>query len=208
MSSGGDDDNGCHKAGVDDTILQNEHIWVLGGGLAGLATAAALRAISGCAHVTVLECMSEAEFYDDKAGAVAKVGPNGLRALQAIDEQLVEKITREGHILKALAMYQAGSATGEVTIIPDCTLKDTGLPQTLIRWGVLRKMLQELLPRESIVTGIGAGICGYEVVTGEDGQQQHVRLINEQGEAIGPKDLPLPSLIVAAGKVRHSLCLL
>lgn len=177
-----------------------QHIWVLGGGLAGLATAAALRVISGCEHVTVLECSSESDYYDDTAGAVAKVGPNGLRALQTIDEQLATKIISDGHILKALAMIQAGSASGNVTIIPDCTLEDTGLPQTLIRWGILRRILQELLPKESIVTGIGADICGYEVVTaGEDSQQQYVRLINELGENIGPKGLPPPSLIVAAG---------
>ena len=55
---------------------------VVGGGLAGLATAAALTRVAGVQRVTVLECSSAADFADEEAGAAAQLGPNGLRALR------------------------------------------------------------------------------------------------------------------------------
>lgn len=128
--------------------------------------------------MVVLEALGAEEYYrsdDDAAdnnnaasgaGAVAKVTPNGLRALAAIDPALPSKVIERGAKLTGIAVMElirdrggGGDAddedddnqndNGETTVVKHVMRDDpepaTGWPQILIRWSVLRQLLQELL---------------------------------------------------------------
>jgi len=174
-------------------------VWVLGGGISGLATAAALRRRAHLEHVTVLECLSHKAYFSEEAGAVAKVGPNGLRALAAIDPALPDRVLAAGAPLTGIAMIQNDEAVPEIILVDD-TVATTGLPQILIRWSKLRQLLRDLLPADSIVTGVGRDVCGYAVQ--DDGT---VWLVNKDGESVihDAANLQPPHLIVAADGI-HS----
>mmetsp|Transcript_5808 Transcript_5808/g.5161 ORF Transcript_5808/g.5161 Transcript_5808/m.5161 type:complete len:445 (-) Transcript_5808:705-2039(-) len=138
---------------------------VVGGGLAGLATAAALTRVAGVQRVTVLERSSAAAFGDEEAGAAAQLGPNGLSALRFFGgEQTLAAVRSAGTELAGMAIHPGGGAAA--MLIPDCAQADTGLPQLLVRWGVLRSALADLLPEGAIVTGVGSCIAGYQLAGG------------------------------------------
>jgi len=138
---------------------------VVGGGLAGLATAAALTRVAGVQRVTVLERSSAAAFSDQEAGAAAQLGPNGLRALRFFGgEQTLAAVRSAGTELAGMAIHPGGGAAA--MLIPDCAQADTGLPQVLVRWGVLRSALADLLPEGAVVTGVGSYIAGYQLAGG------------------------------------------
>ena len=139
---------------------------VIGGGLAGLATAAALVNIAGIQSVKVLEKASQEEWERPTAGAAVQLGPNGLRALECIGgNELVSDIMQQGTCLVGNAVILPQTEDGEqnVMMIPDSTRDDTGLSQVLIRWGVLRSLLVKLLPSKCITTGVGSNVAGYSV---------------------------------------------
>ena len=163
----------------------------MGGGLAGLATAAALRAN---AQVTILERLDEAPYTNPAAGAAAQLGPNGLVALRAIGgDALLQQVLSAGEEMTHIgAILPANNRT--VMLIPDTSVADTGLPQILIRWGILRKLLLDLVDADSIHTSTGDEISGYDVLDGGG-----VIPVNEVGDRVGPATAIPPSLIVAAG---------
>lgn len=150
-----------HQNGLQKRFNRQKHVLsmvmapntcVVGGGLAGLATAAALRRIANT-ETKILERFSENEFTSKTAGAAIQLGPNGLRALQAIGgDELLQRIYKEGTCLKQNAILMAQSK--DPLIIPDTTEHDTGLPQVLVRWAKLREVLKELVPAETIQTGV------------------------------------------------------
>lgn len=176
---------------------EKKSVWIIGGGLAGLATAAALRRIAGVQNVTVLERTDSAYFFDETAGAAAQLGPNGLYSLQAIGgDALLQRVLDEGHVVTHIGIVLPAK-NQTVMVIPDTSVADTGLPQVLIRWGILRKLLQELLDSDiTIHTGTGDEICGYSVTTEH---RDGVVPVDAQGNPVGPADVPPPSLLVAAG---------
>lgn len=183
--------------------LEAKSVWVVGGGFAGLATAAALRRIANIQNVTVLEQSSEQEYFTETTvAAAAQLGPNGLRALQAIGgAELLAKVLEEGDVLTHIGIVLPNKDQ-TVMVIPDTSVADTGLPQLLIRWVVLRKLLQELVPKDSIHTDVGEEICGYAIVDNEGGSSnQRVYPVDADGRRIGPTDVSPPSLIVVAGTV-------
>jgi 2-polyprenyl-6-methoxyphenol hydroxylase-like FAD-dependent oxidoreductase len=138
---------------------------VVGGGLAGLAAAAALTKVAGVKHVTVLERSSAAAFGDEQAGAAAQLGPNGLRALRFFGgEPTLAAVRSAGTELAGTAIHPAGGAA--TMLIPDSAQADTGLPQVMVRWGVLRAALANLLPEGGVVTGAGSDIAGYLLAGG------------------------------------------
>ena len=166
--------------------------WIIGGGLAGLATAAALLKITGLHCVVVLEKTHKDEHSKETAGAAAQIGPNGFRALKAIGGQsLVQRIIDKGSVLTGIII----TSKGQSTIHPIENHRDPEYPQVLIRWGVLRSILLNILPSEMIQTGVGADIRGYSRVDSTD----RVIPVDKDGQLVGPTDASPPLILVAAG---------
>jgi len=123
-----------------------------------LATAAALRNIANIDAVHVVEKMRDT-LANESAGAAIQLGPNAFKALKAIGGvQLLEKIYEAGSVLEETLILLPGGATAP---IPNTAKAETGYPIVLVRWGVLRKLLGELLPEESLTFGTGSEIVGY-----------------------------------------------
>ena len=158
----GDIASGARRSGA---AKQADGAVVVGGGLAGLAAAAALTKMAGVQHVTVLERFSAAAFGDEQAGAAVQLGPNGLRALRFFGgEPTLAAVRSAGTELAGTAIHPAGDAA--TMLIPDSAQADTGLPQVMVRWGALRAALANLLPEGAIVTGAGSDIAGYLLAGG------------------------------------------
>lgn len=173
---------------------------VIGGGIAGLATAAALYHMAGVSAVRVLERSSARDFESVDAGAAAQLGPNGLRALRAIGgTDCVDKVLHAGTILRGNQVLLPG---GKIMFVPELSQEETGLPQVLIRWGVLRQILKDLLlkPRDdgivppSIQTNVNPS-TGYRVSS----ENSFDYLWNAQG--VLERE---PPMIVAADGIRSS----
>lgn len=195
-----------------DENIEQQHgsVWVVGGGIAGLATAAALRNIHGLTNVQVLEQRSADNFFHAQyAGAAAQLGPNGLRALRRIGgDELVQRIVADGDELTHVGVVvgtTGDDGKGDVLVIPDPSRKDTGLPQILIQWKLLRQHLQDMLPRESMHTSTGSNIRGCRTTTtAESGGTSLLTLVDEHGNSVAPfsdVEIAPPTLIVAAGKL-------
>ena len=169
--------------------LDLEGTAIFGGGIAGLATAAALRNIAGIRHIHVLEKLDVASFASDRSGAAAQLGPNGLKALRAIGgDALVQEVIDAGTKLAGNTMLLPN--VPQPMTLPDTAEVDTGLPQVLMRWGVLRRILSDQIPSNCISHDVGHDVVGYTFQ--EDGG---VRLVQSNGTEIGPSSTPL---IVAA----------
>ena len=111
---------------------QLEGTIIAGGGIAGLATAAALRSVAGVHSVRVVERLGEESFRDGRAGAGAQLGLNCLRALCAIGgEELLDFILSRGSKLVGNSVVLPDLP--EPVVIPDTAEADAGLPQVLIR---------------------------------------------------------------------------
>mmetsp|Transcript_35230 Transcript_35230/g.75193 ORF Transcript_35230/g.75193 Transcript_35230/m.75193 type:complete len:366 (-) Transcript_35230:346-1443(-) len=175
-----------------------ERAVVVGGGIAGLASAAALQNIAGVPDVLILERSSPESFSRrEGVGAGAQLGPNGLRALRAIGgEGLVRRVVDSGSILRGGAVVGLPGADGPL-LRPDTTAEDSGLPQVFVRWSALRGALRDVLDPEVVNARCDAGsdLCGYEVAT--DGS---LNLLSESGDVVAstPPDSAAKSLIVGA----------
>jgi 2-polyprenyl-6-methoxyphenol hydroxylase-like FAD-dependent oxidoreductase len=166
--------------------------WILGGGLAGLATAAALLNITGLKSVVVLEKASKREHSIETAGAAVQIGPNGFRALKAIGgQELVQRVIDTGSILTGVIIASKNPSA----IIPIAQNDDSGYPQVLIRWGAMRALLAELLPPDTVHHGFGADIHGYQRYDSTD----FVVPVNQDGEIVGPSGTHPPLVLIAAG---------
>ena len=124
-------DTGVDASGQRSRAAQQaDGLVVVGGGLAGLAAAAALTRVAGVQRVSVLERSSAAAFGDEQAGAAAQLGPNGLRALRFIGgDETLAAVRSAGTDLAGTAIHPGGGAA--VMLIPDPAKADTGLPQVL-----------------------------------------------------------------------------
>lgn len=183
---------------------------IVGGGLSGLATAAALRNIACLESVHILERAAMEDFQNDLAGAAVQLGPNGLVALEAIaGEAFVDEICRRGTCLRGNAMIIKADENGKENAfkMEDTTKQETGRPQVLIRWGLLRSMLIELLPSDIINANIGKEITGYSIQ--KKGGASFVLAIGKDGKpvALAPgnkqKHNEQPPLLIAADGI-HS----
>lgn len=171
-----------------------EQVVIVGGGIAGLATAAALQNIANISGIQVLEKSSHESFSQKEGiGAGAQLGPNGLRALRAIGgEELMQRVIDAGSILKGNAIVIPGMS--HPMLQPDSTEEDSGLPQVFVRWSVLRRILKDLLaPEVNIRTNAGSDLCGYEVA--DDGS---LNILSESGGVILSTPSASTSLIVGA----------
>eukprot|EP00986_Skeletonema_menzelii_P004742 scaffold1658_cov160-Skeletonema_menzelii.AAC.2 len=200
-----------------NAATQAEGTVIVGGGIAGLAVATALRNVAGVecmvhfphsshestssvSNVKVLEASTKAEFKNKDAGAAAQLGPNGLRALKFIssdDDGVVQKVLDMGGILEGNVMMMPG---GQTMAIPDTTQVDTGMPQVLVRWGRLRSILADQLPEDIVITDAGEDIAGYQLSDGDD--NSHVSMIDASGHPIA--DLSSTPLIIGADGVRST----
>ncbi len=171
------------------------NILIVGGGLAGLATAVALRNIAKIDSVTVVESRDDA-LSNESAGAAIQLGPNAFKALKAIGgEALVEKIYEAGSELEENLIMLPGGAPP--LSMPNTAKADTDYPIILVRWGVLRKLLGEMLPKDSIIFGTGSDIVGYALDDDKD-SNAIVLPVDKDGKKVSIGSLPPSQLIVGA----------
>lgn len=182
---------------------------IVGGGIAGLAVAAALQNITHINHVAILEQSSPRDFEDELQGAALILGPNALRALKAIGGQAcLDQVLDQGSHIKGNATIPTNATStdrlDEYTIVDDKTLGTTGLPQVLIRWGVLRRILQNLLNDDTVQVSNNAHATNFR--TTDNGRMQ---VLNSENEVMtlpnnnGNSDNTTPLLIAADGIHSH-----
>jgi salicylate hydroxylase len=184
---------------------------VVGGGIAGLATAIALRTIAGVQNVRIWEQSPLRDFTNSRSGAAAQLGPNGLRALKLIsNEQTVQQLRDLGTELEgnAMIMMMNEDNVPQFLPIPDTTMKETGYPQVLVRWGILRSVLANLLPADIISNNIGGNISGYTWATSsttKEGDSFVVQPVDSSGQVIidSKPTSSIPLLVGADGA--HSI---
>ena len=121
------------------------------------------------------------------------------------DDDVVQKVLDMGGILEGNIMMMPG---GQTMAIPDTTKVDTGMPQVLVRWGMLRSLLAEQLPEDVVMTDAGKDIAGYQQQNNSDdgdddnNNVQHVNMIDASGDPIA--DLSSTPLIIGADGVRSA----
>jgi 2-polyprenyl-6-methoxyphenol hydroxylase-like FAD-dependent oxidoreductase len=154
-----------HSSAVMSSAAQEaEGTWIVGGGLGGLASAAALYSIANVSSIKVLEAASKDSFSSDKAGAAVQLTPNGLRALKAIGgAELLNSICEAGTKLTGSAMIGQDGNIGGAFMTTSTVEEDTGLPVIMVRWGVLRSLLHDVLPKNCVEVGTGSDIVGYSL---------------------------------------------
>ena len=177
---------------------------VVGGGIAGLATAVALRTIAGVQNVRIWEQSPQSDFTNSRSGAAAQLGPNGLKALKLLSsEQTVQELRDLGSELEGNAiMMRNKENTPEVLQIPDTTMQETGYPQVLVRWGILRSILADLLPSDMISNEMGGNISGYTRATStEEDSSILVQPVDPSGQFITDSNTnsSIPLLVGADG---------
>ncbi len=118
--------------------MKSAHITIIGGGIGGLATAAALTAKGF--KVQVYERAHELK----PAGAGLTLSPNGLNSLAAIDPKIVEALKRDGSEVRRLTMKRT---SGETIISKPIALAEKfGQPMLNIMWSRLQSILASALP--------------------------------------------------------------
>lgn len=161
-----------------------EGLVIVGGGIAGLACALALKLIAGISSIHVLEKVNEHSFQNERAGAGAQIGPNGLKALRAIGgEALMKEVLDAGAKLSGNTICMA-PPQGAMHM-PDSAEADTGLPQVLLGWGKLRAILASHVPSESITYDQTEEFTGFAVT------EEGVKLTSKSGIQVGPSVSPL-----------------
>jgi 2-polyprenyl-6-methoxyphenol hydroxylase-like FAD-dependent oxidoreductase len=191
----------CSSSSTAASSIAKPDTLVVGGGLAGLAAAAALRSIAKMDRVHVIDARKDDDaISNDRAGAAMQLGPNAFKALEAIGgEALLQKIYQEGSKIKENILLLPGGAPPMK--IPNNDEEEFGYPTVLIRWGVLRRLLAEMLPEESLLFGMGKEIAGYKLMSEEeDGEESTntVAPVNQKGEVVSTGSSFQPQLIVGA----------
>ena len=160
-------------------------------------------------NVKVLEASSKEDFINTKNGAAAQLGPNGLRALNFISsssssdddkEDMIQKVLNMGGILEGNVMMLPG---GQQMAVPDTTQVDTGIPQVLVRWGMLRSLLVNQLPDDIVITDAGKDIAGYKLNNNNSNEDGSVTMIDSSGNPISDLSISTP-LIIGADGVRST----
>ena len=120
---------------------------VIGGGLGGLTCCNALRKVGIDAQV-----FERAKVLSPQAGTGLTLWPNGLSALQAIDEGLLAPILEEGsktlelEVTSADGLTKLPNPTGDPKRFPSTY----GHPMINIHWARLQSVLASRLPGESM----------------------------------------------------------
>ena len=124
------------------SFMKTVSITIIGGGLGGLATAAALlrRGFS----VRVFERAQALK----PIGAGLTLSPNGLNSLHAIEPKVVDALKRAGSEVHSLTMKRS---TGETIISKPVSLTEQfGQPMLNIQWSRLQSALAAALPPDVI----------------------------------------------------------
>lgn len=221
----------CESVSADSTsslaAQQASGTCIVGAGLAGIATAAALDRIASVKHMIIVDQLDATEWTCATSGAAVQLGPNGLRALLAIengknnnnnvDESEKKNQREEQSILKTILtkgtiiqkyIFITNDPSNPCMTIPDTTERDTGLPQVLIRWAVLRDALLDLAgfrpssnnrnTRIALKNGI-RDIIGYQPMfkQGND-QSKRVQIVRSSCTDNEPSEFPSAPLIIGA----------
>ena len=116
---------------------------IIGGGLGGLTCCNALRKIGIDAQV-----YERAQTLSPQAGTGLTLWPNGLSALQAIDDGLIPRIKQVGGATTTIevtspdGLTKLPNPTGDPTRFP----KVYGQPMFNVRWSKLQRVLASRLP--------------------------------------------------------------
>jgi 2-polyprenyl-6-methoxyphenol hydroxylase-like FAD-dependent oxidoreductase len=155
----------------------NDAVVIAGGGIAGLATAAALHRFGVATEkVTVLEASSKEEFSDVSAGAAVQLTPNGLRALRLIGgEDMLNRVLAFSSIIQHNVMVLPSKETlfDNLQLLPASPPDD--LPTVMVRWGLLRQVLADKLPDDCAVFNQKVVACR------KDGDTIHLALESTAG---------------------------
>jgi 2-polyprenyl-6-methoxyphenol hydroxylase-like FAD-dependent oxidoreductase len=100
---------------MEEADRKRPNVCVVGGGIGGLATAAALIHIAGYEDVCILE-KRRCNKCNTASSAAVQLGPNGLRALQAIGGvKFLEEVLQNGSILQGNIVYPSTQLGGSST---------------------------------------------------------------------------------------------
>ena len=122
--------------------MKSASISIIGGGIGGLAAAAAL--LKKGFKVKVYERAAALR----PAGAGLTLSPNGLASLAAIDPKIVDELKRNGSEVRKLTMKRAD---GAMIISKPIALGETfGQPMLNITWSRLQSILASALPPGTI----------------------------------------------------------
>lgn len=177
-------------------MYQQQLVRIIGGGIAGLAAAVALRC---SATVKILEASSRQDFQNVMAGAAAQLTPNGLRALQQLGgNALLERVLQHSSAIENnFVVLPGGSKPFEkVQAVPPGPPSE--FPTVIIRWGLLRHFLTELLPEDCVVFDQKLASFNGETMEFEDGTRLSVRndqhlVVAADGKASRFRSTPLVS---------------
>ena len=117
---------------------------IVGGGLAGLATGAALQAIANVQPVHIVEARNYIECEDNAEGAAIQLGPNAFKAFDQMGGRaFVDDIYQAGSRIDQTIMLLPNNRP--MLTLPNTAYDDTGYPIVLIRWCRLQALLRELV---------------------------------------------------------------
>lgn len=169
---------------VEGSVRKGPNVCVVGGGIGGLATAAALIHIAGYEDVCVLEkrrCVQ----CNTAASAAVQLGPNGLRALRAIGgEKFLEEVLQNGSTLQGNIIYpstQLGGSSNQNNFYASRTNNTSldNLPELMIRWDVLQSLLGTLLPPSvGVQSQVGQDIAGYRILVGSSQEDDDKEVVS------------------------------
>ena len=124
-------------------VLQLDTL-IVGGGLAGLATGAALQAIANVQPVHIVEARNYIECEDNAEGAAIQLGPNAFKAFDQMGGRaFVDDIYQAGSRIDQTIMLLPNNRP--MLTLPNTAYDDTGYPIVLIRWCRLQALLRELV---------------------------------------------------------------
>ncbi|CAN0265273.1 unnamed protein product [Ectocarpus sp. 6 AP-2014] len=149
---------------------QGLDVAVVGGGIAGLASAVSLRAIGGVRKVRVFE---RGEGFGEYGGFGLALWPNGLRALRHMDTSLHDEVVRSGSVIGE-RMF----TTAESTSIDYCREREAfGHPMLCLRLLSLHNALRRTALR--LGCDILSGMSCEKVYPslGEDGKKRAALLM-------------------------------
>ncbi|CAN0272473.1 unnamed protein product, partial [Ectocarpus sp. 8 AP-2014] len=149
---------------------QGLDVAIVGGGIAGLASAVSLRAIGGVRKVRVFE---RGEGFGEYGGFGLALWPNGLRALRHMDTSLHDEVVRSGSVIGE-RMF----TTAESTSIDYCREREAfGHPMLCLRLLSLHNALRRTALRLGCDILSGMSCKKVYPSLGEDGKKRAALLM-------------------------------
>ncbi|CAM9691090.1 unnamed protein product, partial [Hapterophycus canaliculatus] len=153
--------------------VQGLDVAVVGGGVAGLASAISLSALAGVRRIRVFE--KDAGF--GYGGFGLALWPNGLRALHHMDASLHDEVVRSGSVIEE-RMF----TTAESTSIDYCREREAfGHPMLCLRLLSLHNALRRTALRLGCDLLSGISCDAVRPVVGDDGEKRVALVLTEEG---------------------------